>query len=80
MAWEMTDHNTHHTPHPKCPHCGYELDTNEMLMAEVTDRDLYEVAVNEEAAPLKCPACDHDYWVRGGYTPHYTAAWTEFDL
>lgn len=62
-------------PLPVCPHCGHAMDYDEMLYGEPTCReDLFAIAPMEGTTSITCPACDLDYWVRGGYTPHYTTA------
>ena len=71
----MTD--THQCPRPTCPHCGHELNHDEMYDAKV---DLYALAPNEGKECIECPACDKEYWVQGGYTSHYTSAYAEEEL
>lgn len=75
----MTTHDTYQTAHPKCPHCGYELDDDDML-SHLTDEDLYALAPDEGSTALKCPQCDMEYAVRGGYQPHYTSAFSLDEL
>lgn len=66
---------------PKCPHCGHEMDSDEMSYGKPTcDEDLFALAPNEGRAVIECPACDKQYWVQGGYTPMYTCAFAEEDL
>lgn len=65
-------HRTVETPSPTCPHCGHEMDTEEMLSAK--GEDLFALAPNEGSAELTCPRCGKEYEVKGGYTPHYTSA------
>jgi uncharacterized C2H2 Zn-finger protein len=75
----MTMH--YKTPTPICPHCGHVMDTDEMSYGAPTcDADLFALAPNEDQAVIKCPSCDAEFWVQGGYTPHYTSAfsWEEF--
>lgn len=66
-----TKHDTYRTPTPVCPHCGHELDTEEMLACR---EDLFALAPDEGETELTCPACDAEFVVQGGYTPHYTTA------
>lgn len=77
----MGEHETFHKQSPTCPHCGHELDADEMLYGAPTcDEDLHALAPNEGRAVVKCPACDREYWVEGGYVPHYTSAFSEEEL
>ena len=47
----MDKHHTFQTAHPTCPHCGHELDDDEMLYGKPTcDEDLYALAPNEGSA------------------------------
>ena len=64
---------------PTCPHCGHEMTTDEMLGHP---EGLFDIAPNEGAAEIKCPAvlCGKTYWVQGGYVPTYTSATSEDDL
>ncbi len=73
---------THHdTLTPKCPHCGHEMNTDEMCYGKPTcDADLFALAPREDRAVIECPACDKQYWVQGGYRPQYTSAFAEEDL
>ena len=73
----LTTHDTHHTLHPACPHCGYELNDDDML---ASSEDLYALAPNEESAVVTCPQCDKEYAVQGGYRPHYTSAFSLDEL
>lgn len=57
-----------------CPHCDHEFTTDEMI--ECTE-DLFALAPNEETTSLQCPACDSDFFVKGGYTPFYSTAFAE---
>jgi len=34
----------------------------------------------EGSTTVKCPLCDAEYWVKGGYVPHYTSAFSEEEL
>lgn len=73
--------NTYETDRPTCPHCGHMLDTDEMNYGHPTcDEDLWALAPGEGTAVVECPACDQQYWVRGGYRPHYTSAFSEEEL
>ena len=77
----LSTHDTFETPAPTCPHCGHELDTDEMLYSKPTcDEDLFALAPNEGRAVIECPRCDQQYWVSGGYKPHYTSAFSEEEL
>lgn len=68
-------------PHPTCPHCGHEMDDDEMQYGPPTcSEDLYALAPNEGTAAIECPACDTQYVVQGGYTPHYTSAFSYEEL
>lgn len=73
----LTTHNTHHAPYPTCPHCGYEMNTDDMLANE---DDLFALAPSENSAAVKCPQCDNEYAVLGGYKPHYTSAFSIEEL
>ena len=69
------------TPTPKCPHCGHAMDADEMCYGKPTcDEDLFDLAASEGRTVIECPSCDMQYWVQGGYTPHYTSAFAEEDL
>lgn len=57
-----------------CPHCQHKLDTDEML---ALDFDAFALAPNEGREAMTCPACDQEFWVQGGYIPHYTTAFAE---
>ena len=63
---------------PICPHCEHEMDTEEMLSESSVD--LFALAPQEAAAAIHCPACGHEFWVQGGYTPHYDTAISEEEL
>ena len=77
----MTTHDTYKTSAPTCPHCGHAMDTDEMLYGKPTcESDLFALAPDEGRAVIKCPRCDTEYWVQGGYTPHYTSAAGEEEL
>ena len=75
----MDKHETFETARPKCPHCGYELDDDDML-GGMSDEDLYALAPGEGSAVVKCPQCDNEYAVQGGYRPHYTSAFSLDEL
>lgn len=76
MASSMAD--TFQTDRPTCPNCGYMLTHDDMIDSQ--DDDLFAIAPNEERAAIKCPQCDAEFWVKGGYTPHYTSAFAEEEL
>lgn len=79
--WPTMSDSQSPTTTPKCPHCGHEMDTDEMCYGKPTcDADLFALAPNEDRAVIECPACDKQYWVQGGYTPHYISAFSEEDL
>jgi hypothetical protein len=65
--------DAHRQARPTCPHCMHEMSTDEMVDHEV---DLFGMAVDESAAEIDCPSCAEPYWVRGGYTPHYSSSTT----
>lgn len=66
---------------PVCPHCLHKMDTDEMYCGNPTwDEDLFALAPDEGAATIECPACDKEYVVQGGYTPHYTSAFSYEEL
>ena len=69
--------NTFQQRTPTCPHCGYAMDHDDMVDAA---DDVFEAAVNEQRLPVLCPSCDAQYWLRGGYSPHYTTAFSEEEL
>ena len=48
--------------------------TDEML---ALDFDAFALATNEGREAMTCPACDQEFWVQGGYIPHYTTAFAE---
>lgn len=77
----MIKHETYRTAHPTCPHCGHELDHDEMHISfGASTSDLYALAPDEDEAVVKCPRCDKEYAVKGGYTPHYTSAFSIEEL
>lgn len=63
---------------PTCPHCGHAMNTDEMLAVDRVD--LFGLAPREESEAIKCPVCDKEYWVMGGYNPHYTSAFSYEEL
>lgn len=74
-------HDCHQQPTPTCPHCGHALDTDEMLFGKPTcEEDLFALAPDEGTTVIQCPACDLEYWTKGGFTPHYTSAAAEEEL
>ena len=77
----MTQHDTHQTPYPTCPHCGHRINADEMNYGpDVSEDCLWALAPNEGRAAVTCPSCDAEYWVEGGYVPHYTSAFSEEEL
>lgn len=72
--------NTQQQTTPTCPHCGHALHYDEMQTSDVTDADLFALAAEEGTATICCPVCDTEYWVKGGYQPHYTSSAAEEDL
>lgn len=74
-----TDHlDTFEQPRPVCPHCGRPLSMDDMLEAKGVD--LFALATAEGREAITCPSCGDEFWVKGGYTPHYTTAFAEEDL
>lgn len=75
-------HHTHQTPTPVCPHCGYTLDHDDMCDAPTgsCQQNLFDIAPAEETTATECPICDSEFWVKGGYRPHYTTAFAEEEL
>jgi hypothetical protein len=57
-----------------CPHCDHEYTSDEMNECRP---DLWELALDEETADLKCPVCDLPFWVKGSYRLDYTTAFAE---
>lgn len=74
----MSEIDTFQRPYPTCPHCGYSLDVDDMN--SVSNDDLWGATPKEERTIVKCPQCDIEYWVQGGYVPYYTSAFAEEDL
>ena len=75
----MIVHNN--TLTPKCPHCGHEMNNDEMCYGKPTcEVDLFALAPKEDRAVIECPACGQQYWVQGGYVPQYTSAFAEEGL
>jgi uncharacterized Zn-finger protein len=64
-------------PDVVCPHCDHEYTADEMNECEV---DLWALAPNEDSAELKCPVCDQEFYVQGGYKPLFTTAFCEDEL
>lgn len=75
----MTDHDTYARPAPTCPHCGYEMNSDDM---SAHDEDLWSLAPDEGRAQIDCPnvLCGKPYFVRGSYKPQYTSAIDEDEL
>jgi len=46
-------------------------------MQSWSEYDLFALAPTEDRASIKCPVCNLEYWVQGGYQPHYTSAFAE---
>lgn len=66
---------TFQTPTPVCPHCSYVLDDEDMYALK-----LFALAPQEDDEDVKCPACEKEFAVRGGYTAHYTTAYSIEEL
>ena len=62
---------------PTCPHCGHAMTYDEMIAASV---DLFGLVPREESEAIECPVCDKEFWVKGGYNPHYTSAFSYEEL
>jgi hypothetical protein len=77
MTAKASAPNCERTPTPVCPGCGYTLTTDDMLDSK---HDLFALAPNETREAIKCPSCDAEFWVQGGYQPHYTSSFAEEDL
>jgi len=73
------DFDTFQRSRPTCPHCGHMMTTDEMVDYD-GDEDLFAMAPDEHTDSIECPRCKRDYWVRGGFKPHYTSAATEDEL
>lgn len=57
------------------------MDAEEMQYGPPTcEEDLHMLAHNEATAVIECPACDLQYVVQGGYTAHYTSAFSFEEL
>lgn len=69
---DVSEH--HQTLTPTCPHCDHAMEFEEMTL---NNQDLFTAAPKEESLCIQCPSCDQDYWIQGGYTPHYTSAVAE---
>lgn len=39
--------------------------------------DPWEAAVEEEIYAAECPVCDKEFFVKGGYVPHWTTDFAE---
>lgn len=72
--------DTHQQPTPTCPHCGHVMDHDDMLSTVNPGVDLFALAPQEGTECITCPRCDQDFWVKGGYRPHYTTAFSEEEL
>lgn len=53
------------------------MDHDDMVDAA---EDVFAAAVNEQRLPVTCLLCDAQYWLQGGYSPHYTTAFSEEEL
>lgn len=75
----MTKHDTYNRLTPTCPHCGHEMDSDEMSAHK---DDLWALAPDEGQAEIECPdiLCGKTYYVQGGYRPQYTSAISEDEL
>ena len=73
---EGKEYSTHEQDRPTCPHCGYALNDDDMGSG-FCEISLWNMAPQEDTATVTCPQCDKEYWVRGGYRPHYTSAFAE---
>jgi len=82
----MSEINTHDRPEPTCPHCGHAMTDDEMSGNRYVEGDagddLWALAPQEGRTKVVCPSvlCEKQYFVRGGYTPKYTASINEDDL
>ena len=76
--WQALPHPDDRLKWPRCPYCGHEMDIDDMLACP--DADLFRITTDEESACINCPSCDAEFWVAGGYTPHYHCAKTEDEL
>lgn len=70
--------DTYETLRPVCPHCGYMLTIDDML--DAGESGLFDLAHREDQTHVACPQCDQGFCVKGGYTPHYTSAFSEEEL
>ena len=66
---------TTNTQTPVCPHCGHVYTTDDILQNDLVD--IYGIAHAEGLAVIECPSCDQEFWVKGGYKPHFATAVSE---
>lgn len=52
-----------------CPHCRHRFTNDEMQDGSL---DPWEAAREEEIYSEVCPSCDAAFFVKGGYTTHWT--------
>ena len=73
----MAKHKKTNTP--VCPHCYHAMKPDEMINSDVA---IFDIAPREESLndPIVCPACGEEFWVAGGYEPHYTTGLTENEV
>lgn len=82
----MTEHSTYERSAPTCPHCGHEMNDDEMCsnayLPGSDGDDLWALPTREERTYVICPSliCRKGYFVQGGYTPKYTSAIDEDEL
>lgn len=69
----------HRTPSPICPHCEHKFNSDEMTM-DYHEICLFGLAHAEDRAAIKCPVCDQEFWIQGGWNPEYTSVLAEEDL
>jgi hypothetical protein len=71
--------DTANTAYPVCPHCGHQLDDDEM---NADPEDLWALAPDEGRAEIVCPSgqCGKTFHAQGSYRPLYTTAINEDDL
>lgn len=66
---------TFKTPTPICPHCSHVYTIDEILQDDLVD--IYGIAHAEGLAVIECPVCDQEFFVKGGYNPHFSTAVAE---
>lgn len=70
-------------PHNRvvCPHCDHRFTLDEMVSVDTVDCGfLYELAHKEEIGAIKCPVCDQEFWVKGGWNPEFYTSFSEEEL